>query len=141
MPALPDCVTELAAYYDVPIAVIQAVKSVENGRVGEEVGPNKNGTYDLGPMQINTYWWDKERNTLHLDQFGISQRDVRDNECTNYAVGMWILRLNYGQYGNWYEAVAAYNAGKPNRAGRAYADKVFAKSSYVIASSDNRKEK
>ena len=56
--ALPDCAVEIAAYYEVPIQVVAAVRQQESGSRGQAVGrigPNKNGTYDLGAMQINTW--------------------------------------------------------------------------------------
>lgn len=122
---LPDCAIEITQHYEVPVVIVAAVRTQERGRVGQVVGPNSNGTYDIGPMQINTFWW-SDKSNIRLDQFGISPEEVRDNECTNIAVGAWVLRMNYNRYGNWYEAVAAYNAGTPNSIGKKYADLVFA---------------
>lgn len=106
-----------------PVAIIRAVREVEGGKRGMAVR-NTNGSDDLGPMQINTFWLPT------LKQYGISVSDLKNDVCTNLAVGAWILRKEYARFGNWEQAVAAYNAGpsgvsKP--VGRAYASKVFTK--------------
>ncbi len=78
------CINKAAYEYKVPAKLIVAVLNVERGRVGM-IQANKNGTYDLGPMQINTSWWP----TLY--HYGITPQAVRYNACTNIKVGTWIL--------------------------------------------------
>lgn len=123
MIALPDCVPEIAAYYDVPPAIIAAVQKVESSTRGQDVGkvgPNRNGTYDLGAMQINTWWLDK------VNQWGIDEQELLENECTNFAVGTWILHQNLVQYGDLKAALSAYNTGRPDsESGLQYANRVF----------------
>lgn len=128
--ALPDCAVEIAAYYEVPIQVVAAVRQQESGSRGQAVGrigPNSNGTYDLGAMQINTWWLDPETNRNHLQQWGITEQELLENECTNIAVGTWILYENITRYGDWEAALAAYNAGSPESpVGQQYANQVLA---------------
>ena len=50
-----ECINTAAIQYYVPAKIIISVLTIENGRVGE-ANPNQNGTYDYGPMQINTIW-------------------------------------------------------------------------------------
>lgn len=130
MIALPDCVPEIADYYQVPIEIVAAVRLQESGSRGQlvgRIGPNKNGTYDLGAMQVNTWWLDEETNRNYLQQWGITERELLENECTNFAVGTWILYDNITRYGEWEAALAAYNAGSPNSpAGQQYANEVLA---------------
>jgi soluble lytic murein transglycosylase-like protein len=78
------CINTAAQEYHVPAKLIIAVLNVERGRVGL-AQPNKNGSYDLGPMQINTSWWPK------LYNYGITPNQVRYNACINIRVATWIL--------------------------------------------------
>ena len=133
MIALPDCVPEIADYYQVPIEIVAAVRLQGRpqgscrGQLVGRIGPNKNGTYDLGAMQVNTWWLDQETNRNYLQQWGITERELLENECTNFAVGTWILYDNITRYGEWEAALAAYNAGSPNSpAGQQYANEVLA---------------
>jgi hypothetical protein len=82
-----DCINDAAYEYHIPAKLIIAVLSVEQGKVGV-ANPNKNGTYDLGPMQINTSW----KNIL--SQYGISLANIKNNGCLNVHVGAWILSKN-----------------------------------------------
>lgn len=55
--------------------------------------PNKNGTYDIGIMQINSshlVWLKRE--------FGISQKDLRDNPRINIYIGALILRKCFDKH-------------------------------------------
>ncbi|WP_083251040.1 lytic transglycosylase domain-containing protein [Acidihalobacter aeolianus] len=116
------CIANIANSYQIPAGLILAVRKIEGGRVGQAV-KDPNDSYDLGPMQINSVTWLPVLARLH-----ISRADVLRNRCTNIAVGAWILRREYGRYGNWFQAVAAYHAG-PSRAatsiGINYARRVF----------------
>ena len=52
---LAACLMLASQTYAVPPAVLVGIYKAEGGRVGQE-SPNQNGSYDLGPMQINTTW-------------------------------------------------------------------------------------
>ena len=79
-----SCINQAASTYHVPAKLIIAVLNIEQGKVGM-ANRNKNGTYDLGPMQINTSWWPM------LSTYGISQDMVKNNPCINVKIGTWIL--------------------------------------------------
>ena len=79
-----DCVKLSADRYGMPAGIIQAILKVEGGRVGQAV-PNKNGTEDLGPMQINTLWLPE------LASYGITRQQLQHDRCVNILVGTWIL--------------------------------------------------
>jgi hypothetical protein len=53
-----ECINSAAIQYQVPAIVIISVLQVEGGRVGT-ASRNSNGTYDYGPMQINSTWLNK----------------------------------------------------------------------------------
>lgn len=101
-----------AQTYSVPPAVMVGIHQVEGGKVGQAVGPNDNGSYDLGPMQINTIWIP----TL-AEKWGVSEdtalRWVRDDPCTNMGVSAWILRTHLNEAGSLSRAIAHYHSRTP----------------------------
>jgi soluble lytic murein transglycosylase-like protein len=124
---LPPCLDQIASHYQVPPAIIRSISEVEGGRPGIKVGPNRDGSYDLGLMQINTRWVDGSFN-VDLRTFGVTERELLSNDCTNLAVGAWLLRYHMDRHGNWETAAAAYHAGESKRHARyakAYAAKVM----------------
>lgn len=107
------CLLFSAHLYSVPPAVLTAIYHVEGGHVGQEAGPNKNGTYDLGPMQINTSWlpdlaahWGVSEQT--------ARRWVRDDACTNAGIAAWIVRANLNETGDLGTAIAYYHSRTPS---------------------------
>lgn len=97
------CVNAAAVEYHVPAKLILSVLQVERGKVGQVV-KNQNGTYDLGPMQINTSWLPT------LARYGITQQDVRDNPCVNVRVGAWILSKSIAEGKNVLVGIGDYNS-------------------------------
>jgi soluble lytic murein transglycosylase-like protein len=120
---LATCLMMAAQTYTVPPAVMLGIMHVEGGRVGQAVGPNENGSYDLGPMQINTLWIPKLAkywNVSHTTAY----RMVRDDGCVNVNVAAWILRQRLNESGNLTLAIAHYHSKTP-RFGYKYARKVI----------------
>lgn len=117
------CLLMAAQNYSIPPAVLLGIYQVEGGRVGQEVGPNDNGSYDLGPMQINTIWM-PELAQLWGVNTATARRWVRDDPCTNVGVAAWILRTHYDETGNLSQAIAQYHSRTP-RYGKVYQSKVL----------------
>lgn len=113
---LAACLMLAAQTYSVPPAVLVGIQQVEGGKVGQAVGPNSNGTYDLGPMQINTLWvpemakkWGVSNNT--------ALRWIKDDPCTNMGVAAWILRGHMDETGSLSRAIAHYHSRTPKFGG------------------------
>jgi len=79
-----QCINQAARDYHIPASLIISVLKTENGR-GGMASRNKNGTYDYGPMQINTIW------IKRLNRYGVTRQDVQYNSCVNVLAGSWIL--------------------------------------------------
>lgn len=120
---LATCLLMAAQTYNVPPAVMLGIMHVEGGRVGQSVGPNQNGTYDLGPMQINTMWMPQLAQYWKVSQI-TAQRMVKDDACINVNVAAWILRQRLNESGNLTLAIAHYHSKTP-RFGYVYARKVI----------------
>ncbi len=120
---LATCLLMAAQTYNVPPAVMMGIMRVEGGRVGQAVGPNQNGTYDLGPMQINTMWMPKLAQHWKVTP-ATAKHMVRDDPCINVNVAAWILRQRLNESGNLTLAIAHYHSKTP-RFGYVYARKVI----------------
>ncbi|MDR3535218.1 MAG: transglycosylase SLT domain-containing protein [Acetobacteraceae bacterium] len=82
--AAPECITGAAQYYHLPVSLLVGVLATEYGQNGQ-VSHNANGTYDMGPAQINSSWLPR------LEGAGITRSMLLSNACLNIAVGAWIL--------------------------------------------------
>ncbi|MEJ1649017.1 lytic transglycosylase domain-containing protein, partial [Escherichia coli] len=71
--------------------ILLSIISVEGGRVGA-VSVNKNGSEDLGIMQINTHaWLPLVSNTFFAGNQQIANEKLTNDGCFNIYVGTWIL--------------------------------------------------
>lgn len=120
---LAACLLLAAQTYSVPPAVLVGILQVEGGRIGQAVGPNKNGSYDLGPMQINTIWLPKLAKYWGVNQ-ATAKKWVRDDPCTNMGVSAWILRRHMNETGSLSRAIAYYHSRTPT-VGNAYKNRVI----------------
>jgi soluble lytic murein transglycosylase-like protein len=111
------CWSSAEATYGVPAKLLVAIAKVETGINPSLVGKkNKDGSYDIGLMQINSGWLPK------LSKYNITENDLF-KPCTNIMVGAWILSDNIQRLGYNWDAVGAYNA-KTNWKRDIYAKKV-----------------
>ncbi len=122
--ALAACLMIAANTYQVPPAVMIGIMHVEGGHIGQEAGPNFNGTFDLGPMQVNSYWLPQLARQWRVDQY-TARTWVRDNGCVNVHVAAWILRQKIVETGSLYGGIAHYHSASPGL-GYRYAAKVIA---------------
>lgn len=122
MSVLAACLLIAAQTYSIPPAVLLGIYQVEGGRVGQEVGPNQNGSYDLGPMQINTIWLPELAREWGVTA-ATARKWVRDDPCTNVGVSAWILRRNLDETGDLARSIAHYHSRTPTIGG-AYRRKV-----------------
>ena len=118
------CWDEAAVRYGVSSALLYAIARTESGLNPQAIGRNRNGSRDIGLMQINSAWLPT------LATRGIGERELLE-PCTNIQVGAWILAGNVQRLGYTWDAVGAYNAETPALR-RAYAERVYR---HVVAAS------
>jgi len=101
-----SCYKEAAERYRVPEELLRAVAHVESGGLPahKAFNTNKDGTQDMGRMQINSGWLPT------LKKYRITKEDLL-NECTSINVGAWIMANNVNALGLSWDAVGAYNVG------------------------------
>jgi len=100
------CIQIEAQRRSIPQELLLAIAKVESGFNWRAINVNKDGSYDIGVMQINS------RHIPRLERLGIS-RELLWHPCVNVSVGAWILHEFIAIYGLNWTAVAAYNTGNP----------------------------
>lgn len=101
-----ECINQAAVIYHVPASLILSILSVEGGDVGT-ASPNKNGTYDYGPMQINSIWLNR------IKPYGYTKQQVQYDPCINVMVGAWILSKNIADSPDLWRGIGGYHSYTP----------------------------
>jgi soluble lytic murein transglycosylase-like protein len=131
--ALAYCWDEVASRYDLEPELLQAIAAVESGyRAGAMNYNNRNGTRDIGLMQINS---------IHLPRLlkqGITEERLLSEPCLSVEVGASILAEFIQRFGYNWTAIGAYNAGPgpgPQREALRlqYAQKIWARYEALVA--------
>jgi hypothetical protein len=103
------CSIQEAQRYGLPPAVMLAVAQIEGGRPGLAVR-NTNGTFDLGPMQLNTAW------LATLRPYGVDPRWAMARGCYPYQLAAWRIRAHVlGDKGDYWTRVANYHSRTPSQ--------------------------
>lgn len=101
-----ECINQAATTYYVPAKVIISVLATEGGNVGV-ARQNKNGTYDYGPMQVNSIWLSA------LNKYGYTRELLQYDPCVNVMAGTWILSNRITQSQDYWSGVASYHSFTP----------------------------
>ena len=115
------CIRQEEARRGLPRGLLLAIAKTESGLNWRALNRNRDGTYDIGVMQINS------RHLPRLARYGITL-DKLWHPCTNVSVGAYILHEFIAQHGLNWMAVAAYNTGAPHKkreAARRYVMRVW----------------
>ena len=116
------CMMLASQTYDVPPALLAGIYKAEGGKVGQQV-ENTNGSYDLGPMQINTIWLPElsKKWGINIDA---AHKLLRDDACTNVDVAAMILRGHIDETHSLSSALKHYHSRTP-KYGNKYKDRVL----------------
>ena len=103
------CMLAVASAQHLPPRVLPAIRVVEGGAVGT-VSQNRDGSQDLGLMQINTRWLPVLAQRTGRDEVTLRQA-LLQNPCFNIAVAGAILRLYLNETrGNLLAAIGDYHS-------------------------------
>ncbi|WP_338333625.1 transglycosylase SLT domain-containing protein [Acetobacter sp. LMG 32666] len=86
---LRTCAVDAAGQYRISVPLFLGLLATEGGHVGQIVS-NKNGTYDMGPAQINS------SHLVELAAKGITREQIINDGCLNIHIGAWILARELG---------------------------------------------
>ncbi|KVL84440.1 lytic transglycosylase domain-containing protein [Burkholderia stagnalis] len=120
--AAKDCFTKAGERHGIDPLLLAAIAKVESALNPRAMNWNRNGTYDIGLMQINS------SHLPRLIKAGVTHKRLIDEPCTSIDTGASILAGFIDRHGYTWNAVGAYNAGSaPKRepARKAYATKVW----------------
>lgn len=109
------CFQEAGQRYAVSPVLLWAIAKGESSLNPAARNHNRNGTVDVGLMQINSCW---------TDQLGSTWEHL-DDPCTNVMTGAWVLHQCVRDYGYTWQAVGCYHSRTPERRD-AYARKIAA---------------
>jgi soluble lytic murein transglycosylase-like protein len=106
------CMALTASVYHLPPRVLPSIQAVEGGRVGL-VHLNKDGSEDLGIMQINTLWIGLLARYAGLPGAIVRDRLLND-PCFNIAAAGLIMRTYLNETkGDLLRAVGNYHSHSP----------------------------
>lgn len=100
------CITQAAQAFGVSELPLWVILDVERGSLGR-VSMNSNGTYDIGPMQINSIWLKR------LAKYGVTEDGIKNNLCMNIHVATWIFTKELREHGTLVKAIANYHSPTP----------------------------
>lgn len=101
-----NCWVDAGKRYGIDPWLLYSIAEHESGHRAKIVSKkNTDGTYDLGMMQINSWWF-----PILEKRYGILKEHLFD-ACMNINVGAWILAQSIQSAGSVWEGVGAYNAG------------------------------
>jgi soluble lytic murein transglycosylase-like protein len=132
-PALAYCWEEVAGRYDLEPELLQAIAAVESGYRAHAINTtNRNGTRDIGLMQINS---------IHLPRLlkqGITEERLLSEPCLSIEVAASILAEFIQRFGYNWTAVGSYNVGagpgpKRDALRMQYAQKIWARYEALVA--------
>jgi len=108
----PVCMALSAVLNHLPVEVLPAIQRVEGGTIGT-VSHNRNGTDDLGVMQVNTLWIPRVAWAMGLGE-GETRARLINNACFNIVVAGSILQIYVRETGgNLWQAVGDYHSHTP----------------------------
>lgn len=117
-PARADCIDEAARRHQVDAGLLRAIIYHESRFQPKAIHRNKNGSVDIGLMQVNS---------IHLPalrRVGIDRADLAD-ACRNVEVGASLLQQKIQRVGATWLAVGEYHSHTPSFRER-YARDVYA---------------
>lgn len=108
MSAREMCIMQAAAHYQAHPDLIRAVLKTEGGAVGK-IRWNKNGTFDMGPMQVNSV------HLPELARYGITKEMLTNDECLNIHIGTFYVQKNILQGKDFWHGVGSYHSKTPSK--------------------------
>jgi len=99
--ALSFCFEDAARMYGLNVNLLKSIARVESNFDARAMNINRNGSYDIGVMQINSRW---------ISRLGLDGNELTNNACYNVMTGAKILRACIDKHGYTWEAVGCYNA-------------------------------
>ena len=95
------CFEEAGQKYGISPVLLECIAKTESNLDPKATNINKNGSIDIGLMQVNSYW---------IKPLGFDRDRLLNDCCYNTMAGAQILRQCIDRHGYTWEAVGCYNA-------------------------------
>ena len=106
-----NCWEAAGREFSISPELLYAIAEQESGLNPRAIGYNRDGSHDIGIMQINS------KHLPSLAKRRITEKKLLANSCLSVKVGAGILADFMERYGYSWEAVGAYNAGTASSRG------------------------
>ena len=83
-----NCAIQAGLKYNVPVDVLLAISSIENGNI-DTISKNTNNTYDYGVMQINSDYIKDLNNKYNLN---LKYQDFLQDNCFSFEVAAFKIK-------------------------------------------------
>jgi len=84
------------------------LRDQEAGWIGAEIA-NSNGTHDLGPLQVNSFWVPKLAGLLRRKPTQVRSWLI-DDPCFNVQAARWIFLNGLSVTGDYWRAIGVYHS-------------------------------
>ena len=105
---IANCIHDAAAGRPWFEKALWGLRDQEAGWIGAEVR-NTNGSYDLGPLQINTWWVPRIAVLVGRSEMQV-RRWLRFDACFNVEAARWIFLAALRDTGDFWKAVGVYHS-------------------------------
>lgn len=102
------CIMLAGQTYNVPPAVLFGVFKVRRGEIGKEYGPLPDGTFDIGPMKVNSAKIPDLAERWEVSEKA-AKRWLLGDPCTNVGVAAWSLSRYMARTSSLSQAIEVYN--------------------------------
>lgn len=95
------CFEDAGKEYGINPSLLKSIAQIESNLNPKAMNKNKNGSVDIGLMQINSFW---------IKTLGLDYNKLFSDSCYNTMIGAKVLKQCIDRYGYTWEAVGCYNA-------------------------------
>jgi hypothetical protein len=102
------CIARAAGGKDWLEKTLWGLRDQEGGWIGAEI-VNTNGSYDLGPLQINSWWIPKIAAALRQPEQHVREW-LKSDACFNAEVARWLFLSALRSTGDYWTAIGVYHS-------------------------------
>lgn len=106
--AINQCIHRAASGRPWLAQTLRALRKQEGGWIGAEVR-NRDGSVDLGPMQVNNWWVPRIARLINRSEPQVRSW-LRDDACFNVDAARWIFLSALHNSKNFWRAVGIYHS-------------------------------
>jgi hypothetical protein len=112
-PEIARCIQKAAAGRSWMERTLWGLYDQEGGWVGARI-PNRDGSHDLGPLQINSWWVPRIARLIGRTQGQVAHW-LQHDACFNVATARWIYLTGLAASRDYWRAVGLYHSPTPAR--------------------------